>query len=162
MEILLIVICILLILVGMAGVVLPFLPGVPVAWIGLLIYGIYTNFEKVSVAALVIFGILTLLSFVLDFAAPMLGAAGKKTAGSKQAAFGSALGGLFGIFIFGPIGLIVGTLLGAFLGEYIANPDFESARKKAWGAFIGILITTVFKIALVFSMGIYFLFALFK
>ena len=60
--------------VGFAGVFLPILPGVPLAWLGLFIFAIGTGFEKVSVLAVVIFFILMLFTLALDFLAPMLGA----------------------------------------------------------------------------------------
>lgn len=60
-------------LVGLAGIFLPFIPGVPLAWLGLFIFAIGTGFERISIATTVIFFVVMLLTFAIDFFAPMLG-----------------------------------------------------------------------------------------
>ncbi len=61
-------------MVGLIGVVVPFLPGVPLAWLGFFIYALATGFVKISITATVIFSVLTLFTLSLDFLAPILGA----------------------------------------------------------------------------------------
>jgi uncharacterized protein YqgC (DUF456 family) len=72
-NIILIVICSLLMLVGLFGIVLPFVPGVPLVWLGLFIYALLTGFKTISIAAVVIFFILMAFTLVLDLAGPLWG-----------------------------------------------------------------------------------------
>ena len=138
------------VLLGLAGVIAPFLPGAPLAWVGLFIYAFAFSFEKISLTTLFIFLALTLASFVLDFAAPLLGA--KKYKASKYSILGASLGLVFGIMTLGPVGIIAGPFLGALIGEIMAGKKFELALKPALGALAGILINSLLKIILVLTM----------
>ena len=84
-------------LVGLAGVVLSILSGILVAWLGLFVFAIDTGFERISVAAVVVFFILTVFTSALDFAAPMLGA--RRYKASKFGVLGAFLGSLVGLFV---------------------------------------------------------------
>ena len=154
-----IVLCFILMLVGLAGVILPFLPGVPLAWAGLFIYALVTGFDKISVPTVVIFFILMLLTLALDFLAPMLGA-GKYRAG-KWGIAGVFIGFIVGIFVFGPWGLILGPFLGALVGELIGKRNAGQAIKAAFGAVIGFLAGNLLKIVLIFVMLGFFVSSLF-
>ena len=118
-----IVVCSILLIVGLVGALVPAIPGVPIAWLGFFIYAIVTGFVRISVVTVVIFFILMLLTLVLDFVAPMLGA--KKYRASKLGIAGAFLGFVAGIFLLGFLGIIVGPLVGAFLGELIARSSSE-------------------------------------
>lgn len=109
----LIILCSILLIVGLLGVILPVLPGIPLAWLGLFIYAIGTGFERISITTIVIFFIVTVLMLVLDFIAPMVGA--KKYRASKIGIFGAFLGFIAGIFVLGFWGLILGPLLARYL-----------------------------------------------
>jgi len=139
-----------LLLLGFAGVFLPVLPGVPLAWLGILIYAIGTGFEKISVTSTVIFSVLMLLTLAFDLAAPMLGA--KKYQASKWGVMGASLGLLVGILTMGFIGTIVGPLLGALLAELIAKGEPVRAMKAALGTFVGFIAGTLFRTIVVLSM----------
>ena len=144
-----------LILLGLAGSVLPILPGPPLAWAGLLVYGILTDFQEATVLAVVIFGLIAAISQVIDMFAPVLGAKGYKA--TRYGIVGAFLGALLGVFIAGPIGIALGPLIGAFTGEYIAHRDHERALKTAWGAFVGFLIGSFVKIIVVLANAVYFI-----
>ena len=156
------VIAVIMMLIGFAGVVLPFIPGVPLAWLGLFIYAWGTGFEQVSVVWIVIFGILTAFTFVLDFIGPAVGASSGNTKGSKWAVIGSIGGAVLGVLILGPIGILLGPLLGAFIGEYLVERNYKEALMKSYGAFMGFISAMVIKIVVVIAMGVYFIFALVK
>src|SRR3989344_7635855 len=141
----------LLILSGIVGTILPFLPGAPLTLAGLLVYGLVTNFADFSGWMIGIFVALTLLTFLIDVFAPALGA-GNKTKSSRYASVGAIIGAVLGIFILGPIGVLVGPLLGAFAGEFIVSRDFDQAAKSARGAFLAFLIGTAVKLGIVFAM----------
>jgi len=148
--ILLAVICFILMAVGLAGVFLPILPGVPLAWLGLFIYAIGTGFERISILATVIFFVLMLVTLALDFIAPMLGA-GKYKA-SKWGIAGTFVGFIVGIFTLGIWGIILGPFIGAFLGELIARRPTGQAFKSASGALLGFIAGSLIKVIFIFIM----------
>lgn len=149
-----------LIIAGILGAVLPFLPGLPVSYIGLLIYAWYTGFESISVLGLIIFGLLVALTILVDVFAPALAAKGHKASGFGTA--GAVIGTILGVIIFGPFGILLGPFIGAFVGE-LANTgaNTEHALKVAYAAVIGMVVGSVFKLMVGLSMTIYFLVALF-
>ena len=139
---------------GFLGIFLPVLPGIPLAWLGLFIFAIGTGFEKISILATVIFFILMLLTLAFDFLAPMLGA-GKYKA-SRLGIAGTFFGFLVGILVFGFWGIILGPLIGAFVGELIARRPAGQALKSATGAFIGFLAGTLVRVIYIFILLGYF------
>ena len=159
MDILLIIICSVLMLVGLAGVVLPFLPGIPLAWLGLFIYAIGTGFDRISVMTVIMFFIVMLITLALDFAAPMLGA--RKYRASRWGVAGAFLGFTVGIFVLGFWGIILGPFLGALLAELIVKRQPGQALKSAFGAFLGFVAGTLFKIIAILIMAGFFIASLF-
>jgi len=146
-------------LVGLAGIVLPFIPGVPLAWLGLFVFAIGTGFERISLTATIIFFILMLLTLALDLVAPMLGA--KKHRASKWGIIGASLGLLVGIVAFGFWGIVLGPFVGAIVGEVVARRGWGQAFKVAFGTVIGFLAGNLVKIAVVLSMIGFFIFSWF-
>lgn len=150
MDTALLIIGFLLLLVGLAGAVLP-LPGPPLSFVGLIVlnYSKYTNFSS---DLLYILGLLTALITVLDYFIPIWGT--KKFGGSKWGTIGSGLGLVIGIFL-GPFGMFFGAFIGAFLGEYLHNKNQAIAFKAALGSFLGLIAGIVFKLALCLVMLFY-------
>lgn len=145
----LLIISILIMLVGFAGVLLPFLPGVPLAWLGFFIYDYGTHFQVLPHYASLIFFILMVLSVVMEFALPILGA--KKYQASKKGLIGAALGLLIGPFVFNIIGVIIGPLIGAIIGELLAGKQ-QQAFRSGLGTFIGFMISMISRMVLVLVM----------
>jgi uncharacterized protein YqgC (DUF456 family) len=154
-TVLLALLCAVLMLVGLVGVVAPFLPGLPLAWAGLFIYAIGTGFERISVLTVVIFFLLMALLLGIDFLAPMLGA--QKYKASKWGIIGAFVGTIVGIFVFGVWGIIVGPFVGALGFELLANRPPETALKSAVGTFIGFVAGTLLKIVLILVMAGFFI-----
>ena len=154
MTVFLAIVGFILIGIGFLGIFLPVLPGIPLAWLGLFIFAIGTGFEKISILATVIFFILMLLTLAFDFLAPMLGA-GKYKA-SRLGIAGTFFGFLVGILVFGFWGIILGPLIGAFVGELIARRPAGQALKSATGAFIGFLAGTLVRVIYIFILLGYF------
>lgn len=149
MEIALLVLAIICFIVGIAGSILPALPGAPVSYLGvwLLQWSGYVHF---STAFLVATGIVLVIISVVDYFLPPL--ISKKTGGSKYAAVGSIIGMLVGMFLT-PIGMIVGMLLGAFIGEYFfAKQEAGDALKAALGALGGFILGTGMKLLYCFFL----------
>ena len=138
-----------LILAGIAGTVLPALPGLPLVFAGMALAAWAGDFQEVGVPMLVLLGLLTVLSLVVDFLATMLGA--KRVGASRLALVGSVIGTLVGLF-FGPIGLFAGPFLGALVGELIHGRQIHAAAKVGLGTWVGIVIGTVLKLGLAFAM----------
>lgn len=137
------------ILVGLAGTVLPALPGTPLVFVGLLLAAWADGFTKVGWFPLVLLALLTAGSLAIDFFASSLGA--KKVGASRLAIVGSVLGGIVGFF-FGLPGLFIGPFVGAALGEYITLKNLKQAGKVGLATWLGILFGTAAKVALAFTM----------
>lgn len=148
----------LLILVGIAGTVLPALPGLPLVFAGMLLAAWAGNFQEVGWVPLLILGLLTLLSLGIDFLATSLGA--KRVGASKLAVAGAVLGTFAGLF-FGPVGLFAGPFVGALGGELIHGREVRKATKVGFGTWLGIVFGVVLKLGLAFAMVGLFAFAWF-
>jgi len=148
----------LLVVVGLAGVVLPALPGLPLVFVGMLIAAWAGGFAKVGVSTLVVLGLLTLVSFVVDFWATAHGA--KRVGASRKAMVGAVLGTFAGLF-FAPIGLFVGPFVGALVGELIHGRELRTAAKVGFGTWLGLVLAIVLKLGLACAMLGIFAFAWF-
>ncbi|MBN1191922.1 MAG: DUF456 domain-containing protein [Dehalococcoidales bacterium] len=145
------VISTLLILIGLTGLVLPVIPGgVPLAWLGLFIFAIGTGFERISIAATVIFFVVMLLTIAVDYFAPMLG--GRKYKAGKWGVLGAMFGSLSGIFVFGIWGILIGPFLGAIFGEMIGGKEPGQAMRIGFGTVIVLVLGMIIKIAVVLVM----------
>ncbi len=151
LTVVLAVISVLLMLFAIASIILPLLPGgVPVAWLGLLIFAVGTGFARISVATVIIFLVLTLLILVLNFFIPMLGA-GKFKAG-RWGMWGAILGSFFGIFLWGFWGTILGPFFGTALGELIAGRQILPSLKVSLGTLAGIIVGGLINLIFVLIM----------
>jgi uncharacterized protein len=148
-EVLWWVLALLLVVGGIAGSVLPALPGVTLVFLGLLLAAWIGDFQQVGPFPLVVLGLLTLLSFVIDLAATALGA--KRVGATKLAVVGAALGTLAGLFL-GLPGLILGPFVGAVAGELMSHGQVQQATRAGIATWIGLLFGTLAKLALVFTM----------
>ncbi|RXZ45662.1 DUF456 domain-containing protein [Crenobacter cavernae] len=149
MDIALYLLSALLVIVGLAGTVFPALPGLPLMLAGFALAAWVGDFQTITVAALIVLGVLTAIGFVIDLVAGWLGA--RASGASKKALWGALAGSLIGLF-FGLPGLIFGPLVGAALGEFLARRDLYQAGKVGLGTFIGFIVGTVAKIGCAFAM----------
>ena len=136
-------------LVGLAGAVLPALPGVPLVFGGLWLAAWIDDYARVGGWTIGVLGVLTMLAFVVDFAATALGA--KKVGASRQAIAGAALGTFVGIF-FGLPGLLLGPFIGAVAGELAARGRVGQAMDVGVATWMGLLFGTLAKLALSLAM----------
>jgi uncharacterized protein len=138
-----------LIVVGIAGTVLPALPGVPLVFCGMLLAAWADGFAHVGTFTLIVLGSLTVFSIIIDFVASLLGA--KRVGASRHALVGAALGTVAGLF-FGLPGLLLGPFVGALLGELVAGGTLRRATGVGVGTWLGFLFGAVAKIGLCFAM----------
>lgn len=142
METTIIILAILAGAIGIAGSILPGLPGTPFSWIGLLLLYIWGP-EAVPVSTLIIWGVVVLIVSVIDYIVPMYFT--KLTGGSKYAERGSMIGLIVGLFLT-PIGMMLGSFLGALIAEFIwGGKDLWDSLKAAIGSFLGFMLGTGLK-----------------
>jgi uncharacterized protein YqgC (DUF456 family) len=138
-----------LIAIGVAGTVLPAIPGVPLVFAGILLAAWIDDFARIPIWLLIVLGVLTVIAWTIDYFAAVAGA--KKAGASKLAILGAAIGTLAGIFT-GLWGLLFMPLVGAAAGQYIAQRDLRHAGKVGVATWIGLLVGTAVKVAIVFAM----------
>ncbi|MGE4544656.1 MAG: DUF456 domain-containing protein [Pedobacter sp.] len=139
----------LLVASGLAGLLLPALPGPPLIFAGLLCAAWAEDFVYVGWRTLTLLGGLALLAVAADFVAGAFGA--KHFGASSKAMVGAAIGALIGLFL-GPLGLLLGPFLGAMAGELSARADLQAASRAGVGAVIGLAVGTAAKMALTIAM----------
>ena len=149
-----IIVAILLVVAGMAGTILPMLPGVPLVFAGLLLAAWHGGFAQVSILTMVIIGAIAAMAWVIDFFASMVTA--KRVGASKYALWGAGIGAIVGI-AGGIVGLIIGPAIGAVIGELYAHKNLsKEATTKATtvgiAAGLGFVLAFVAKIVLVLVM----------
>jgi hypothetical protein len=150
------VLAMVLVVLGIAGSLLPVLPGVPLVFAGLLMIAWQDGFSKVSVLTMVIIGVIALIAWAIDFAASFITA--KKVGASKQALWGTAIGGMVGLF-FGLLGIVFGPAIGALIGEFLAHQNSGRAATVGIAAGLGFVLAMVAKLALTMLMLLIFAYA---
>ena len=142
---------------GLAGTVLPLLPGTLLVWAGLLLGAWIDDFTRVSVLTVVVVTLLAALAWALDFVAGLMGA--KRAGASNLALVGAAVGTIVGIFM-GLVRVLFMPLVGAAIGEYWAQKDQQRAAKVALATWLGLMLGMVAKVVISFVMVGIFLVAL--
>lgn len=154
MDYVLIILGALMMLIGIAGAVLPVLPGPPLSYLGLLLLH-FTDKYQFSTKFLIIWGVISLAIYFLDQVIPVWGT--KKFGGSKQGVWGSLISLLAGMIFLGPIGIIAGPFLGAVVGELIAGKRSSQALHSGIGSLLGFLAGTILKLIISGMMCWYFM-----
>ena len=138
-----------LVVAGLAGVVLPAIPGAPLIFAGLVLAAWAEDFTYVGLWTLAAVGLLALISYAVDFWATMFGA--KRFGASKRAVIGALVGMLIGIFL-GFVGVLFGPFIGAVIGELSVRGNLQQATRAGIGATIGVVLGAALKLALAFAM----------
>jgi uncharacterized protein len=135
--------------VGLAGMLLPFLPGAPLLFLGLFFGAWAENFRFVGLWTLLTLAALAGLTYLVEFFASILGA--KRFGGSRRAMAGAALGGFVGLFL-GIPGIVLGPFVGAVLGELSLQRSLEQAGRAGFGTVVGMALGVAGKLALGIAM----------
>ena len=138
-----------LVALGLAGLILPVIPGAPLLFLGLVAAAWAEDFAYVGFGMLAVLAIMTVLAWGVDFAATAFGA--KRFGASTRAAWGAAAGTLVGLF-FGVPGILLGPFLGAVIGELVGRRPMAEATRAGFGAMLGLAIGAAVKVALAFAM----------
>lgn len=153
MEIILFTTAAFFMVLGVLGSILPVLPGVPLSWIGLLIFylipGIGMNYLFLGITLGV-----TILIYILNLIVPAMGT--KKFGGSRKGMIGATIGLLIGIFAPFPFAILICPFLGAFIGEILNKSDSRKAGKAAFGSFVGLLASSFMEFIVTFAFLILF------
>lgn len=146
-------------LTGLSGMLLPFLPGAPFLFLGLLFGAWAEDFRYVGLGTLLVLAVLAALTYLLEFVASILGA--KVYGGSRRAMLGAAVGGIVGLFL-GLPGILLGPFAGAVLGELSLQRSLNQASRAGFGTVVGMAIGVAGKLAIGIAMlGLFLLVRLF-
>ncbi len=149
MTILLWVLAVILVLLGLAGTVVPGLPGGPLVLLGLVLAAAADGFAHVGWPFWTALAVLGVASVAVDLIASALGA--KRFGASPRALLGATIGAVVGLF-FGLPGLLLGPFVGAVIGEYSARRNLVQAGRVGIGTFIGLVLGAAAKAALALAM----------
>ena len=138
-----------LILTGIAGTLVPVLPGVPLVFAGMLLAAWADHFQHIGAFTLTLLGVLCGFALLVDFTASLLGA--RRVGASTRALWGAAIGTLVGFF-FGLPGVLLGPFVGAVLAELSTGRELAHATRVGVGTWLGLLFGTLAKLALCFTM----------
>jgi uncharacterized protein len=138
-----------LIIVGVAGTVLPALPGTAFVLAGIVLGAWIDGFARVGWPTLTIVTVLAIVAWVLDYVSGLLGA--KKVGASRLAIVGAAVGTVAGLFL-GFVGVLFMPLVGAAIGEYLDRSDHQRAVHVGVATWIGIMIGLIAKVVIAFMM----------
>ncbi len=142
-----------LILLGLAGIVLPALPGTLFVLAGIVLGAWIDDFQRVGWVAVAAVTVLAIVAFLMDYLSAVLGA--KRVGASRQAIWGAAIGTVAGVFT-GFVGVLFLPLVGAAVGEFMARREHGRAVHVGVATWIGLMLGMLAKFVLAFVMiGIY-------
>ena len=145
MDIALYVLAALLIVGGLAGSVLPSLPGIPMIFGGIWLVAAVDGYRHLGLWWLLIIGTLGGIGVIVDFIASTLGA--KRVGASKRALWGASLGTLVGMF-FGIPGILLGPFAGALIGELSSGTSVLRSTHVGIGTWLGLLLGALVKLVI--------------
>jgi uncharacterized protein YqgC (DUF456 family) len=155
----LILLCVIFIIIGIIGCVIPGIAGPPFSFLALICLSIAKKWEPFSIRFLIVMGVLTVVVQALDYLLPAVGA--KKFGATRYGFWGAIIGMLLGIIYVPPLGIIIGAFLGALIGEILAGKKAYEALKAGWGVFVGVMVGMLLKLIASGIMTFYFIKALF-
>jgi hypothetical protein len=143
------ILAVLMIVVGVAGTVLPALPGVVFVFAGIALAAWIDGFSVISGWTLALLAVLAVAGFAVDFVAQLLTA--QRAGATPLGIAGAAVGTVAGVFT-GLVGLLFLPLAGAAIGEFIAHRDALRAGRVGVATWVGLLVGAALKLAIVFTM----------
>lgn len=138
--------------VAAAGVILPVLPGVPIALLAVVLAGWMTGFERLDVTLIIWVAVLTAISLGIDVLGNLVGA--RRFGAGRAGLWGGAIGSVVGLIVFPPWGFLLGALAGAALAELLVGRPLREAWRAGVGALLGALAGTGGKLVIVVVIAI--------
>jgi uncharacterized protein YqgC (DUF456 family) len=145
MNVALWILSLLMMAIGLAGTLLPALPGVALIFAGVLLGAWIDDFARISLWTVAACGVLTLAAWAIDTLAAWIGA--KRAGASGLALLGAALGTVLGL-LGGLIGVLFLPLLGAAIGQFLSDPNARRAAQVGMATWVGLLVGTVAKLVI--------------
>ena len=128
-EIIIYTLCVMAIVAGLVGTILPMLPGVPLVFLGTAVLAFYTKFTVISKATLIVFLVLTVVSLAVDYFSGIIGA--KYSGASLWGTLGALIGAIVGVAYFGVIGLIIAPAVFVLIFELLAEKSVKASARSA-------------------------------
>jgi len=148
MDITVAVIIFVLFAVSLIGIFIPFIPGVALAWLAFIIFIVTKGIFLSHIWLVSILTVITIVTLFSDTIFSIIGAKFYKS--TKYGIIGGILGFCAGLFLFPPLGVIIGPFVGVYAGELYSGQKPEQALKSLWGAVLGFLVSVVLRVLLWF------------
>jgi len=153
------IIAIIFFFIGFFGLIIPIIPDLIVIWLGVLIYAIGTKFSEISISTVIILGLLSGTTYLIDYLGTYLGA--KHYGASKKGLVSGIIGGVIGLILLPPLGFVFGMLIGVVIGEILVSKRGSASAVKIGkgvllGFFFGVLIKIVIA-AVIISIFLYYI-----
>jgi uncharacterized protein YqgC (DUF456 family) len=136
--------------IGVVGAIAPVIPGPPIVWLGALYYAWRTGFDEVGVAMLAVLGLLAIVGGTSDWWMGYLGA--RRGGASGWATLASFVGGIAGLVVFSLPGMLIGSIGGVVLVEYLRHRDWRRVARASGGYLAGWLLSAVIEVAVCLLM----------
>lgn len=149
------ILALILILLGVIGIILPFLPGVPLIFLASILYGAFAGWHIIGIKGYVLLGVLTIISLVSDYILTVIGV--HRTGGSGWTALAAIIGAIVGLILWQLPGAIIGLFIGAVLVGFIVNRDWRKALKSGAGGIVGFFSSLMLRFVIAIFMIAYIL-----
>jgi len=143
LDVLLYVLAAALIVIGLAGAIVPALPGIPLIFGGIWLVAGTDHYRHLGLWWLLGIAAVGSVGLAMDFMAGMLGA--KRVGASRLALWGATIGTVIGLF-FGFVGLFVGPFAGALLGEFASGKSVLRSAHVGLSTWVGLIFGTLVKL----------------
>lgn len=140
---------VLVVIAGLAGTIVPALPGIPLVFLGLFLMAWIDDFSAMGWKTVAVLAVLALIGWLVDLVAGAIGA--RYLGASKRSFWGATAGAVVGMF-FGLPGIILGPFIGAVLGEFSGGRDVLHSGRVGVGTWLGMVVATAAKLAIAFLM----------
>lgn len=144
-----------LLVAGVLGALLPFLPGPFLIFIAGVVHTLLRPESAMSWPGIGVLVLLLVVAYVLDFLSGAMGA--RWFGASRWGVAGVLVGGVVGLFFSLP-GLIIGPIAGGFAFEMLfAKKEMAPAAKSTWGTIVGTGVGLVLRLVISLAMVAVFL-----